>query len=124
MRIASRIAVIAAATTLTVLGAASGAQAGRDATSSVTGSTATFLNYGDKFRVCDTSLDGWNSYVDYNYVRKDGSYQEGAHFVTSGNGTCGTFDHDFGEGRVVNFRACVEIFPYTDICADWKAGVA
>ncbi|MEV8440796.1 hypothetical protein AB0425_25755 [Actinosynnema sp. NPDC051121] len=98
--------------------------AGTDAVSQVTGSKATFISYGDKFRVCDTSWDGWNAYVDYQYVRIDGSLQTGSHFVTTGDGTCGTWDHNFGEGRTVNFRACVEIWPYPDICDDWRVGIA
>jgi hypothetical protein len=122
MRTIKRIAAVAGASAVVVLGAATAAHA--DGSSSVRGASATFISYGDKFRVCDTSLDGYNAYVDYTYVRIDGSYQTGTHFVTTGNGTCGTFDHDFGEGRPVNFRACVQFPLGVDPCDTWRVALA
>jgi hypothetical protein len=124
MKAIKRLLVIGAAGVTMALGTATGAYAGVDAVSSMTGSWAKFFHSADSFRVCDTSWDGWNAYVDYEYVRIDGSLQTGAHFVTTGDGTCKDFGHNFGEDRTVNFRACVEIWPYPDLCARWTVGVA
>ncbi|TYK52603.1 hypothetical protein [Actinomadura decatromicini] len=116
------IAVTGVATTLTF---ATAAHAGRGATSSMTGSRVTFDPNGDKFTVCDTSWDGWDPYVKYEYIRKDGTLQKGEHYVHSGDGTCDTFSHKFTAGRSVQFVACVDIWSNNDMCArEWATGVA
>lgn len=66
-----------------------------------------FYSYGDKFKVCDQKSDGLSVGTRYGYIRKDGTHQNGSHWV-GGAGTCRTFDHDFGEGRNVWFQTCVK----------------
>ena len=124
MRSARRIATVLGAGAAILLGGATAAYAGTDAVSSRPGVTVNFISYGDKFKVCDTSLDGYNVYADYTYVRIDGSYQTGTHYLSTGNNTCKTYDHDFGEGRIVNFRACVDRAILPDDCDDWRVGIA
>lgn len=123
MRRLHRASVVGASAAALLLGFASSASAGITNTSSVEGGYAIFQDYGDKFVVCDTALDGWSVYVTYTYIRKDGTEQRGTHYNTAGNDTCRTFDHDFGEGRTVNFRACLDWW-LPDLCDDWRTGVA
>jgi len=108
-----------------VLGTAGAAQAGTDAVSQASGAKVTFVSYGDKFKVCDTSWDGMQVYNEYKYVRKDGTVQHDEEYNNLGDGTCVTYDHDFGEGRSVTFRACID-FPAVvpDLCAPWAVGIA
>ena len=46
-------------------------------------------------------------YLNYRYVRVDGSVQTGTHWGAAGAGTPATFHHHFGTGRTVTFRVCV-----------------
>lgn len=125
MRNLSRTALVGVAAVLTVAAAAAPASAGTDATSSVTGSWTRFISYGDKFENCDTSPDGYLSYMDFEYVRKDGSVQHGTHYNPGNNGDCATWNHNFGEGRTVWFRSCVDVIaPFPDTCDRWRTGVA
>lgn len=123
MRRAQRAIAVAAFALALVLGSAHSASAGVTATSVVAGGYVVFQDYGDKFVVCDNEPDGWNMYVNYVYIRKDGTEQRGSHYNTSGFNTCRTFDHNFGEGRTVNFQACVDWW-LPDPCDDWRVGVA
>ena len=83
-----------------------------------------FKSDGDYFRVCDTLDDAWNVYAKYEYIRIGGSIQTGEHYVTGGQGTCKDFDHNFGEGRYVWFRACRDVPLGTDNCAPWREAIA
>ncbi|MGW5852768.1 hypothetical protein ACWFQ8_33520 [Streptomyces sp. NPDC055254] len=125
MRIKSIVMAAAAAGSVLMLAIAPSAWAGTDATSETSGAKAKFISYGDKFTVCDTSWDTFQPYVEYKYIRKNGSLQQEEHWNGNGDGTCVTWDHDFGEGRSVTFRACVGIpgVPI-DPCDDWKIGIA
>ncbi|MFJ9742707.1 hypothetical protein [Streptomyces sp. NPDC101166] len=98
--------------------------AGQDALSSTHGASAHFINVGDKFEVCDLAFDGNTAKVEYEYVRKDGTLQKGSHSATVDSGNCSMFDHDFGEGRKVKFRAVVQIPFWPDVTGPWKTGIA
>lgn len=93
--------------------------------SEIEGSYARFIRLGDKFEACDTQYDFQLAYVQYQYVRIDGSVQTGKHYVPSDAGDCQTWDHNFGEKRYVWFRACRdEPLTATDPCAPWRQAVA
>ncbi|MFI0485289.1 hypothetical protein [Actinomadura sp. 9N215] len=125
MRNLARSMVVGATGAAAVLTFATAAHAGRPATSEMTGSRVSFNPDGDKFTVCDTSWDGWDPYVKYEYIRVNGTLQKGEHYVHTGDGTCGTFGHGFTAGRQVHFIACVDIWSNNDICASrWSTGVA
>lgn len=101
------------------------AYAGTDATARMTGARVQFISYGDKFKVCDTEADLWIVYNEYKYVRKDGTLQHDREYNQLGSGTCVTYDHDFGEGRTVTFRACLDLPSVVpDSCTDWEVGIA
>ncbi|MEV8440797.1 hypothetical protein AB0425_25760 [Actinosynnema sp. NPDC051121] len=117
--------MVTAATAVLGLATATGAQAGTDAVSTVTGSWSRFISYGDKFENCDTEGDWMTSYVDFQYIRIDGSLQTGTHYNPGNNGDCFQWDHDFGEGRTVWFRSCVDQpAPFPDTCDRWRTGIA
>jgi hypothetical protein len=115
--------VIASAAAL-VMGFATTASAGTDAVSQRGDTYAKFISYGDKFKVCDKATDGFDAYVEYKYVKVNGVTQHEEHHVGTGSGTCATFDHNFGEGRSVTFRACVAVPGFIDPCDGWKVGIA
>lgn len=123
MRALRRAAVVLAAAMALLVGHATSAAAGISATSVTIGGYAVFQDYGDKFIVCDKVEDGWSVYVEYTYIRIDGSEQSGTHYNSNGYNTCFMFDHDFGEGRTVNFRACTDRW-VLDSCDNWRVGVA
>jgi hypothetical protein len=102
------------------------AQAGQDGWVDVPGATGKFISYGDKFKVCDTAWDLMQVYLDYRYWRKDGTLQEERHYLATGDDTCATWDHNFGEGLIVLFQVCVDN-PFGDIpdsCSMWERGIA
>ncbi|WP_406070447.1 hypothetical protein [Micromonospora sp. NBC_01638] len=118
-----KLSVVAAAAAATIL--VTGSSAYADASSSVAGSWSRFISYGDKFENCDTAEDGLISYVAYEYVRIDGSLQTGSHYNPGSNGDCSQWDHNFGEGRTVRFRSCVDQPAwFADTCDKWRTGVA
>ncbi|MFI1955665.1 hypothetical protein ACH437_28165 [Streptomyces xinghaiensis] len=98
--------------------------AGTDAFSTTGQASARFISYGDKFEVCDLASDGATAYVQYEYVRINGTLQKGEHRNPGNAGSCHTFDHNFGEGRVVKFRACEDHTAWPDHCDSWKKGIA
>lgn len=121
----ARAGLVAATATMLVMATGTSASAGTDATSSTKGSWSRFISYGDKFENCDTAQDWLTSYVAYQYVRKDGSLQTGEHYNPGGHGDCWTWDHDFGEGRTVWFRSCVDQpFGFEDTCDRWRTAIA
>lgn len=124
MRSLRRALIVGAAATAVLLGVSSAAQAGTDATSTTTGSWSRFISYGDKFENCDTFNDFMISYVQYQYIRIDGTLQTGSHYNPGNNGDCFAWDHDFGEGRTVWFRSCRDIPLQTDNCDAWRTGIA
>jgi hypothetical protein len=122
---ASKRALIVGVTAMTaVAGSATAARAGKDAESTIEGSYTHFISVGDKFYNCDTDYDFFQSYVEYVYIRKDGSVQRGQHFNAGNEGDCATWDHDFGEGRAVQFRSCVNVPVGIDPCDNWRQGIA
>lgn len=117
--------VVTATTAAVLVGTGGIAQAGTDRVATAPGAKVTFTSYGDSFKVCDTETDGFNVYNEYKYIRKDGTVQRDLEYNGLGSGTCATYDHNFGEGRSVTFRACQDlpgIIP--DACGSWAVGVA
>ncbi|WP_433831703.1 hypothetical protein ACQP2E_14205 [Actinoplanes sp. CA-015351] len=86
---------------------------------------ARFVSAGDSFRLTKWSSDGGRAVVQYKYIRTDGTFQSGEHLGPSAAGVSVTFDHDFGEGRKIVFRVCVD-----DYCSgtgdgqNWTIGYA
>jgi hypothetical protein len=120
-----RLLIICAASLTLVLGAATAAYAGTNGGSSTPGSLATFFHDGDRFEICDTAGDTLLAYMDYQYVRLDGSLQTGTHYNPGSAGECTDYDHNFGEGRTVWFRACVDWpWPFDDECDRWRTATA
>ncbi|MGW5852767.1 hypothetical protein ACWFQ8_33515 [Streptomyces sp. NPDC055254] len=109
-----------------VLAAAPSASAGTDATSSITGSWSRFISGGDHFENCDTDDDGLTSYIQFRYTRIDGSLQNGSHYNPGSAGDCTTWNHNFGEGRPVYFRSCVDNLAWLEDKCDpsWRKGTA
>jgi hypothetical protein len=62
----------------------------------------------DSFALTKSSVDGGRVYLEYRYVRTDGTLQAGTHRGGGEAGETVRFAHDFGEGRKVTFRVCVE----------------
>ncbi|MFG1955422.1 hypothetical protein [Micromonospora sp. NPDC048830] len=116
--------------------AASPAMAGQDALARVyvdgTNTIAAegkFVSYGDRFELTKRSSYGNRPYLEYKYIRIDGTVQEGTHWGVSSIGTTVPFDHNFGEGRKVAFRVCVQVDFGWDPCSDdadgqWTIGYA
>jgi hypothetical protein len=124
MKILKKAALVGAAATAIVLGVAGSAQAGTDAFSDANNGTVKFVSYGDKFVVCDTFADGLSVYNEYKYIRIDGTVQHDVEYNNGGSGTCATYDHNFGEGRSVTFRACLDVPYFVDTCGGWRVGIA
>jgi hypothetical protein len=62
----------------------------------------------DTFALTKSSAVGGRAYLEYRYVRTDGTPQTGTHRGGRQAGDAVRFDHDFGEGRKITFRVCVE----------------
>lgn len=116
--------MVGGAAIATLLGSSTAAYAGRDAKSTIEGSYTEFISKGDKFYNCDTDFDLFQSYVEYTYIRKDGSLQRGQHYNPGDRGDCATWAHNFGEGRPVQFRSCVDYSVGIDPCDRWREGIA
>jgi hypothetical protein len=122
MRLARIVIPIVAAAAMT-LSVAALARADADVSVAYGGhrrALATFIAYGDEFRICDTKEDNLPVAVRYSYIRKNGAVQRGVHWHiqgVAGRGTpsntgyrmegCSFYDHNFAEGRRVWFQACV-----------------
>lgn len=124
MKNVKRALFVTGAAAAVLIGASTGAYAGADGVSSVTGSWSRFISYGDKFENCDTADDWMTSYVEYQYVRIDGSLQTGTHRNPGNSGDCFSWDHNFGEGRTVWFRSCVDQPLVADRCDIWRTATA
>ncbi|MEV6302922.1 hypothetical protein AB0M02_26140 [Actinoplanes sp. NPDC051861] len=88
---------------------------------------ARFVAAGDSFTLVKLAGAGRRVFVEYRYVRKDGSLQTGTHWGPDAVGGTARFDHDFGEGRAVEFRVCVEaagLCSGTDEGENWTKGHA
>jgi hypothetical protein len=120
----AKVAVVLVAAAAVALSAAASARADADVSVSFDGhrrALATFIAYGDEFRICDTQRDNLPVAVRYSYVRKNGNTQRGTHWHVQGVDGVGTpqkstgyrqegcsfFDHDFAEHRRVWVQACV-----------------
>lgn len=84
-----------------------------------------FQASGDKFILTKKSNQTYpgRTYLEYKYIKVNGQLQEGTHHGVSTVGVPVTFDHNFGEGRAVAFRVCVED-SFWDPCSDWATGYA
>lgn len=85
---------------------------------------AIFHHHGDRFDLAKWSRYGHRPYLDYRYVRVDGTTQTGRHRGVSRVGMHMLFDHNFGEGRGVWFRVCVQVSWAFDPCSGWSVGYA
>ncbi|RSN48234.1 hypothetical protein DMH12_27690 [Streptomyces sp. WAC 04229] len=126
MKKAIHAALVGATAAALTMAGMSTAQAGEDGYASAPGVSGKFTSYGDKFTLCDDAYDLMQVYLDYRYWRKDGSLQEERHYLATGWDTCTTWDHDFGEGRLVLFQVCVDnpVVGVPDLCSTWKRGIA
>lgn len=124
MKLRPAVLAIGAAIITTILATGSPAYAGTDASVSVFGSSAKFISYGDSIKVCDTSADGFYAYAVYSYYNTAGDPVTAEHVITTGNGTCYTWRHNWPEGTSVSIQACVMIPIYWDPCSPWKVGIA
>ncbi|WP_189336955.1 hypothetical protein [Actinoplanes ianthinogenes] len=65
---------------------------------------------------------GDQPYLEYHYVRVDGSLQTGTHRGVPEAGTPVRFAHHFGAGRTVTFRVCVSGEHGFNPCSGTDAG--
>jgi hypothetical protein len=92
--------------------------------------SAFFDSDGDNFRLTKRDSYGNRAYMEYKYIRKDGTAQEGSHWGLSTVDKTVVFNHNFGEGRKVAFRVCVQVDLGFDPCsgdddgANWAVGYA
>lgn len=113
-----------------LVGFATPAIAGHDATANAYQdgkivATARFIAGADRFEVTKVSHTvGHRAYLEYKYIRKDGTVQEGQHWGVSRVGHAVPFDHNFGKDRKVVFRVCVQVSLSPDVCSDWETGYA
>lgn len=89
-----------------------------------------FESTGDSFTVTNRAAIGDRPYLEYRYVRKDGTLREGTHWGSDVVGETVRFDHDFGEKRTVTFRVCLRATRGLDRCSatdfgeNWTVGHA
>jgi hypothetical protein len=126
MKLLGRITVVLAAGLAVLLGTSAAAHADtKDVISSISGAWGRFNSYGDSFDVCDTEADFVLAYLEFRYIRIDGSLQTGTHYVPGDAGDCENFDHNFGEGRTVWFHVCTDqVWPFDDKCDRWWTATA
>jgi hypothetical protein len=92
--------------------------------------TGRFDADGDAFTVTKRSAGTGRPYLEYRYVRIDGTLQTGTHQGATEVGAAVRFPHDFGEGRRVTFRVCVtgahgfNPCSGTDDGENWTIGIA
>jgi len=64
-------------------------------------------------------------YIDIRYIRKDGTSWEGRRWGVATPGENVTRDApNFGEGRKVAFRVCLQVSYWPDPCSSWEVGYA
>ncbi|MGN9775053.1 hypothetical protein ACTMS0_04640 [Micromonospora sp. H33] len=88
-----------------------------------------FNHDGDYFSLTKRGSYGNRPYLEYVYIRKDGTTQTGTHWGLGDVGNTVYFDHNFGEGRAVAFRVCVQVDYEWDPCSHeedevWAIGYA
>lgn len=120
---ARKLVLATLAVTALLLCAASQAFADRTVSVSFDGhlrGKATFIADGDWLRVCDNRRDGLPVSVEFAYIKKNGKRQTGSHQHKAGVDNlgnagpegrrrgCSYGNHNFGEGRTIWLRACVQ----------------
>jgi hypothetical protein len=119
----AKVGIVLAAAVALALSVAASARADANVSVSFDGhirALATFIAWGDEFKICDMRRDNLPVGVRYSYVRKNGTTQRGGHWHYAGvdgrgepdsggfrEQGCSYGDHDFAEGRRVWFQACV-----------------
>ncbi|MFE4832073.1 hypothetical protein [Streptomyces sp. NPDC056672] len=63
------------------------------------------------------------AYMEWEYTTVAGNFRTGRHNRLSQVGIPVDFNHNFGEGRKVELRVCVED-AWFDPCSDWETGYA
>jgi hypothetical protein len=91
---------------------------------------ARFDARSDSFAVTRQAGSGGRAYLEYRYVRTDGTLQTGTHTAGREPGETVRFVHDFTAGRTVTFRVCVSgAHPFNACSAgddgeNWTVGIA
>jgi hypothetical protein len=84
----------------------------------------------DSFTVTKHVAGGGRAYLEYRYVREDGTLQTGTHSTGGAAGETARFSHDFTAGRTVTFRVCVAGELGFNACSagddgeNWTIGIA
>ncbi|WP_436533948.1 hypothetical protein [Actinoplanes sp. HUAS TT8] len=84
----------------------------------------------DTFAVTKHVAGGGRAYLEYRYVRADGTLQTGTHTAADAAGQTVRFGHDFTAGRTVTFRVCVSGEHGFNPCSagadgeNWTIGIA
>lgn len=84
----------------------------------------------DTFAVTKHVAGGGRAYLEYRYVRADGTLQTGTHSASDTVGETIRFGHDFAAGRKVTFRVCVAGESAFNACSagddgeNWTIGIA
>lgn len=92
--------------------------------------SARFDASDDSFTVTKHVAGGGRAYLEYRYVRGDGTLQTGTHSASDSVGETVRFPHDFTGGRQVTFRVCVAGEHTFNACSagddgeNWTIGVA
>ncbi len=88
-----------------------------DSSAKIDGARATFTSDGEVFRLYDTKCDGNPVYLRY----KVNSGGENRLNFSGGCNESATYNLDFAEGALVEYRVCVDIRPGVDRCSGWAS---
>src|SRR4051794_32092311 len=82
----------------------------------ISGASASFQSYGEKFRIWDTACDNDSVYVLY---QRGFSTERRINF-TDGCNLMGLFDRSFAEHQSIRYKVCVNIPFGTDRCSGYQ----
>ncbi|BCY10440.1 hypothetical protein [Actinoplanes sp. L3-i22] len=91
---------------------------------------ARFDARSDSFAVTKQAGSDGRAYLEYRYLRTDGTLQTGTHAASREPGETVRFPHDFTAGRTVTFRVCVSGEHAFNACSagadgeNWTVGIA
>ncbi|GAA1568862.1 hypothetical protein GCM10009827_108240 [Dactylosporangium maewongense] len=127
----ARISLVAGAAGALLAGVATPAHAGDNNTGrnvleyvdvlGMAAGSGSFQHIGDSFTVCKS--DRWDVYIEFEYIRINGTLQRGTHKVTGPAPSCATYLHDFGEERFIDMRVCADVDNFWDPCSPWRQGI-